>query len=70
MSTKILVGKPEGKRPLSRPRFRGNNSIRMDLTEEGLEGVAWIYLFHDGNWWRAVANTVMKLRWAVSWLAE
>jgi hypothetical protein len=59
---KVLVGKPEGKRPLGRPRRRWENGIRMDLREIGLEGVDWIRLAQDRNRWRAVVSTVMNLR--------
>jgi hypothetical protein len=44
---KVLVGRPEGKRPLGRPRRRWENGIRMDLREIGLEGVDWIRLPQD-----------------------
>jgi hypothetical protein len=57
-----LAGKPEGKRPLGRPRRRWEVNIRMDLREIGLEGVDWISLAQDWDQWRAVANTVMNLR--------
>jgi hypothetical protein len=59
---KILVGKPEGKRPLGRPRRRWKNGIRMDLKETGLEGVHWIRLDQDRDRWRAVVSAVMNLR--------
>jgi hypothetical protein len=48
---KILVRKPEGKRPLSRPRNRWEDNIKMDLRKIGLEGVDWIYLAKDGDQW-------------------
>jgi hypothetical protein len=57
---KVFVGKPEGKRPLGRPRLRWENGIRMDLREIGLEGVDWIRLAQDR--WRAVVSAVMNLR--------
>jgi hypothetical protein len=44
---KILVGKPEGKRPLGRPRFRRKDNIRMDLRETGWEDVDWMYMAQD-----------------------
>jgi hypothetical protein len=59
---RILVGKPEGKRPLGRPRRRSANNIKIDLREIGWDGVNWIDLTHDGDWWRALVNTVMNLR--------
>jgi hypothetical protein len=58
---KSLVGKPEGKRPLGRPRRRWENNIKMDLREIGFGGVDWIHLAQDRNRWRALVNTVMKL---------
>jgi hypothetical protein len=56
---KILVGKPEWKRPFRRPRHRWEDNIRMDLRETGWEGVDWIHLYQDTDQWRAVVNTVM-----------
>jgi hypothetical protein len=59
---KGLVGKPEGKRPLGRPRRRWEDGIRMDLREIGLGGVDWIRLAQDRDRWRAVVSPVMNLR--------
>jgi hypothetical protein len=59
---KVLVRKPEGKRPLGRPRRRWEDGIRMDLREIGLGGVDWIRLAQDGDRWRAVVSAVMNLR--------
>jgi hypothetical protein len=59
---RVLVGKPEGKRPLGRPRRRWEDGIRMDLREIGLGGVDWIRLSQDRDRWRAVASAVMNLR--------
>jgi hypothetical protein len=59
---RVLVGKPERKRPLERPRRRWEDGIKMDLREIGCEGVEWIYLAQDGDRWRAVVNAVMNLR--------
>jgi hypothetical protein len=59
---RILVGKPEGKRPLGRPRRKWEDNIRMDLREMGWGGMDWIYLAQDRNQWRALVNTVMNLR--------
>jgi hypothetical protein len=59
---KVLVGKPEGKRPLGRPRRRWEDWIRMDLREIGLGGVDWIRLVQDRDRWRAVVSAVMNLR--------
>jgi hypothetical protein len=49
---KVLVGKPEGKRPLERPRHRWEDGIRKDLRKIGLGGVDWIHLAQDGDRWR------------------
>jgi hypothetical protein len=59
---RVLVGKPEGKRPLGRPRRRWEDGIRMDLRETGLGGVDWIQLAEDRDWWRAVVSAVMNLQ--------
>jgi hypothetical protein len=59
---KILVGKPEGKRPLGRPRRRWEDSIMMDHREIGWGGMDWIDLAHDRDQCRAVVNTVMNFR--------
>jgi hypothetical protein len=59
---KVLVGKPEGKRPLGRPRRRWEDGIRMDLRDIGVGGVDWIRLSQDRDRWRAVVSAVMNLR--------
>jgi hypothetical protein len=59
---RVSVGKPEGKRPLGRPRRRWEDGIRMDLREIGLGGVDWIQLSQDRDRWRAVVSAVMNLR--------
>jgi hypothetical protein len=59
---KVLMGKPEGKRPFERPRRRWEDGIRMDLREIGWESVDWIQPVQDRGRWRALVNTVMKLR--------
>jgi hypothetical protein len=59
---KVLQGKPEGKRPLGKPRRRWEDGIRMDVREIGLGGVDWIGLAQDRDWWRAVVSAVMNLR--------
>jgi hypothetical protein len=56
------VGKPEGKRPLGRPRGRWQDGIKIDLREIGWGGVEWIHLAQDRDRWRAVVNAVMNLR--------
>jgi hypothetical protein len=58
----ILVGKPERKRPLRRPRCRSVDNIKMDLREIGWDGMDWIELAQDRDQWRALVNTVMNLR--------
>jgi hypothetical protein len=64
---KVLMGKPEGKRPLERPRHRWEYGIRMDLREIGWGSVDWIQLAQDRNRWRAFVNTVMNNRVMVPW---
>jgi hypothetical protein len=59
---RILVGKPEGKRPLGRPRRRWEDNIKMDLREIGWGGTDWIDLAQDRDQWRALVNTVMNIR--------
>jgi hypothetical protein len=59
---RISVGKPEGKRPLGRPRHRWEANIRMDLQEMGCEGKDWIQLDQDIDRWRVLVNAVMNLR--------
>jgi hypothetical protein len=59
---RILVGKPEGKRPLKRPSCRWMDNIIMDLREIGWDGMDWIDLAQDRDQWRALVNTVMNLR--------
>jgi hypothetical protein len=59
---KVLVRKPEGWRPLGRPRHRWEGNITMDLREIGWEGVDWIYLAQDRDRRWALANMLMILR--------
>jgi hypothetical protein len=59
---RILVAKPEGKRPLGRPRRRWVNNIKMDLREIDWDGMDWIDLAQDRDQWRALVNTAMSLR--------
>jgi len=56
------VGKPEGKRPLGRPRHRWEDNIKMNLQEVGCGGMDWIKLALDRDRWQALVNAVMKLR--------
>jgi hypothetical protein len=58
---RILVGKPEGRRPLGRPRSRWVNNIKMYLIEIGWDGMDWTDLAEDMYQWRALVNTVMNL---------
>jgi hypothetical protein len=57
-----LVGKPEGKRPLGRPRRRFLDIIKMDLREIGWDGVDWMNMAQDRDQWMALVNTVLSLR--------
>jgi hypothetical protein len=59
---RILVAKPEGKRPLRRQRRRWVDNIKMDLREIGWNVMDWIELAQDRDQWRALVNTVMDLR--------
>jgi hypothetical protein len=56
------MGKPEGKRPLGRPRHRWEDNIKMDLQEVGCGGMHWMGLAQDRDRWRALVNAVMNLR--------
>ena len=59
---RVLVGKPEGKRPLVRPRRRWVDNIRMDLQMVGCGDMDWIGLAHDRDRWRTFVSAVMNLR--------
>jgi len=59
---RALVGKPEGKTPLGRPRRTWEDNIKMDLQEVGCVGMDWIELAQDRDRWRAIVNAVMNLR--------
>jgi hypothetical protein len=59
---RILVGKPEGKRPLGISRSRCVNNIKIDLGERGWDRMDWINLAQDRNQWRDLVNTVMNLQ--------
>jgi hypothetical protein len=58
----ILMGKPEGKSPLGRPRRRWVDNIKMGLRTRGWDGVDWIDVAQDRDQWRALLNTVLNLR--------
>jgi len=59
---RVLVGKPEGKRPLGRPRRRWMDNIRMDLQEGGCGYMDWIGLAQDRDRWRTLVSAVMNVR--------
>jgi hypothetical protein len=61
-ANRLFVGKPEGRRPLGRPRRRWVDNIRMDLVEVGWGDVDWIGLAQDRDRWRALVNSVSNLR--------
>jgi hypothetical protein len=58
---RVMVGKPEGKRPLGRPRRRWEDGVRVDLRQTGWGSVEWIQLADDRNRWRVLVNTEMNL---------
>jgi len=58
----VWVGKPDGERPLGRPRRRWEDNIKMDLQGVGCGGVDWIELAQDRDKWRALVNAVLNLR--------
>jgi len=58
---RVLVGKPEGKGPLVRPRHRWEDNIKMYLQEVGCDGMDWIELAQERGRWRALVNVVMNL---------
>jgi hypothetical protein len=65
---RILVGKPEGKRPIVRLRRRWVGNIVIDFREIGWGGMDWINLAQDTSKWRALVNTVMNLRFHISFM--
>ena len=76
---RVLVGKPEGKRPLRRPKPMWEDNIKMDLQEVRFEGMNWIDVAQERGRWRALVNAVMNIRFpkmrgisclADNWLAS
>jgi hypothetical protein len=61
-SYRLMMGKPEGERPLGRPRHRWVNNIKMNLVEVGWGDVDWIGLAQNRDKWRSLVNAVMNLR--------
>ena len=59
---RVLVGKPEGKRPLGRPRHRWEYNVKMDLQEVGCGSMDWINVAQDRDRWQALVNVVMNLQ--------
>ena len=59
---RVLVGKPEGKRPLGRPRRKWEDNIKMNIQELECEIMDWIELTQNRDWWRALVTVVMNLR--------
>jgi hypothetical protein len=59
---KVLVGRPEGKKPLGKSRRRWEDNVKMDFRETGIDGANWSQLVHDRVWWRAFVSTVMNFR--------
>jgi hypothetical protein len=59
---RVMVGKPQCKRPLGRPRRRWEDNVKRDLREIGIDGADWIRLAQDKFQWRAFVNTVINFR--------
>jgi hypothetical protein len=59
---RVLVGNPEGKRPLERPTYRREDNVKMNLKGKGLEGVEWIHLAQDRDQWWDLVNMVKNLQ--------
>jgi hypothetical protein len=59
---RVLIGRPEDKRPLGRPRLRSEDNIKLDLREIWIGGANWIRMTQDRVQWQAFVNTVMNLR--------
>ena len=67
MPSRDLVGKPEGKKPLGKLRFRWEESIKINLQEVGWGGMEWIALAQDMERWQAVVNAIMNLPVSIKW---
>ena len=59
---RVLVGKPEGRRPLRRHKCRWEDNIKLDIQEVGCGGIDWIKMAEDRDRWQALVNAVMKLQ--------
>jgi hypothetical protein len=59
---RVLVGRPEGKRPLGRPRRKWDDNIKVDIRKMGIDGLNWIRLAQDGVHWPTFINTLMNLQ--------
>jgi hypothetical protein len=57
---RVLIGRPEGKRPLGRPRHRWEDNIKMDLGEVEIYGENWIWLAQDRIWWQGFVNMILN----------
>ena len=64
---RVLVRKPEGNKPLGKPRCRWEDNIKMDLHEVGCGGMDWIELAQDRDRWRGLVNAVMNLSFSIKW---
>jgi hypothetical protein len=64
---RVLVGRPEGKRPLRRPRFRWEDRTKMDLKEVGWGGIDWIVLAEDRDRWWALVNVISTFGFHKAW---
>jgi hypothetical protein len=59
---RVFIGRPKGKRPFGRPRYRWEDNVKMDLRETGINGAKWLWLAQDRVQWQAFLNMVMSLR--------
>jgi hypothetical protein len=63
---KVSVAKPEGNTPLGKPRRRWENTIKIQLRDIRCEGLNWMHLADDRDWWRALVKSVMNLRFSLN----